>query len=150
MKFVLASFALTLIACTHKQPTPIANAASAPAAPATTTTTTTTATAATTDAGATADAAASDASSGKATVFDRILAKAKDQSATPDALKATVEAAANAKVKSARRTAVHWLLFQFEPTASGRTADDQQKLIDALKATGVFEAVEGDRLMKVQ
>jgi hypothetical protein len=83
-----------------------------------------------------------------ASVFDRILAKPNDANATPESLIPIVEQATGAKVARARRTAVHWMLFQLAP--ANRTADDQAKAIDAIKATGAFSAVEGDRVMKAQ
>jgi hypothetical protein len=83
-----------------------------------------------------------------ATIFDRILAKPNDANATPDSLIPVVEKATGAKVAKARRTAAHWVLFQLAP--ANRTADDQAKAIEAIKATGAFSAVEGDRVMKVQ
>ena len=106
------------------------------------------------DAGAAAVASDSAASerepAGKATAFDRVLAKPKDAHADPDALKALVEKKLGVRVLRARKSAGKWVLFEVAPAPGGRDAAAQKKLVDALKEMDAFETVEGDRLMKIK
>jgi hypothetical protein len=87
---------------------------------------------------------------GKATAFDRILAKPKAMPKDFGVITSSVEKKTGHKVALVRRTAGTWLLFQFAPTPNGRDQGDQQKLVDVLKGMDELESVEGDRLMKIK
>jgi hypothetical protein len=82
--------------------------------------------------------------------FDRVLAKPRDPGADAEALKALVEKKTGQKVALTRRTAGRWLLFQFAPKPGGRSAEDQQKIVAAMKEIDAFSSVEADRLMQVK
>lgn len=86
----------------------------------------------------------------KSSVFDRLLVKPKERGADPQQIKALVEEKTGLKVELARRTAGSWVMLQLVAVPGGRDEKDQQKAISALKALGVFEVVEGDRMMKVK
>lgn len=86
----------------------------------------------------------------KSSVFDRLLVKPKERGADPQQIKALVEEKTGLKVELARRTAGSWVMLQLVAVPGGRDEKDQQKAISALKALGIFEVVEGDRMMKVK
>ncbi len=86
----------------------------------------------------------------KATPFDRVLVKPKDAQQDADGVKRSAQQCTGAHVSMLRRSARTWWLLEFAPTAPPRTAIDQQRIIDALQASGAFLFVEGDRLMKVK
>lgn len=87
---------------------------------------------------------------GKGTPFDRILIKPKVQGGDADALKSAVEKKTGHKIALMRKTAGKWFLLQFAPTSKGRSADDQQQLVDVIKSMEEIASAEGDRLMKVK
>lgn len=86
---------------------------------------------------------------GKATAFDRVLAKPKAMPSEYGAIKALVEKETGHKIARVRKTAGTWLLLQFAPTPEGRDLNDQAKLVDVLKGMDEIASVEGDRLMQV-
>lgn len=86
----------------------------------------------------------------KGTVFDRVLAKPKDRGADPAQIKALIEQRTDLTVELTRRTAGRWVLIQLAPLAGGRTEAQQREAMRALERLGIFEVVEGDRLMKVK
>ena len=86
----------------------------------------------------------------KSTVFDRLLAKPKARDFDPQEIKALIEQRTGLKVELARRTAGRWVMIQLVAVPGGRNERDQQRAIAALKELGIFEIVEGDRLMKVK
>jgi hypothetical protein len=83
-------------------------------------------------------------------VHDRILARPKNQDFNVDELRKQVETKTGLKITQARKSAKTWIFFQFAATPKGRDANDQKELIKKLEATGLFDAVEGDRLMKIK
>ena len=87
---------------------------------------------------------------GHASVFDRVLARPADPATPKEELVRRVEEKTGARVSSTRKTAGRFYLFVFAPTAPARTRDGQDKLIDSMKATGLFAAVEGDRIMTIK
>jgi hypothetical protein len=87
---------------------------------------------------------------GSATIYDRILAKPKKPEVDVDALRAEVEKKTGLKVTQARKTARTWIMLQFAPAPGGRTASQQAELVAQLQKTGLFESVEGDRLMQIK
>lgn len=86
----------------------------------------------------------------KSSVFDRLLVKPKERGADPQQIKALVEEKTGLKVELARRTAGSWVMLQLVAVPGGRDEKDQQKAVSALKALGIFEVVEADRMMKVK
>lgn len=90
------------------------------------------------------------ASPATAGAFDKILAKPKDPRASPEELQAMVEKKTGEKVILVRRTAGKWFMFQFAPSAGGRSAEDQKRLVLAMKELDAFASVEADRLMQVK
>lgn len=90
------------------------------------------------------------ASPATAGAFDKILAKPKDPRANPEELQAMVEKKTGEKVVLVRRTAGKWFMFQFAPSAGGRSAEDQKRLVLAMKELDAFASVEADRLMQVK
>lgn len=102
------------------------------------------------DAGATHVGSPPDARPVKSTVFDRLLAKPKERGFDPAEIEALIERRTGLDVEVARRTAGSWVMIQLAAAPGGRDQRDQQRAIEALKQLGVFEVVEGDRLMKVK
>lgn len=93
--------------------------------------------------------ASSDAPRGTKSVFDRVLAKPKEPGASHDAIKKKIEDT-GLKVLSVKKSARTWVLIELAPTSPARTAAQQQEAIAALRGTGLFSAIEGDRLMQVK
>jgi hypothetical protein len=89
----------------------------------------------------------------KATAFDRILAKAKSEpgadTVKADTVKADIERVTGQSVVSVRRSARTWWLISFAPTSPPRDDAAQRQLVDTLKASGLFDKVEGDRMLKM-
>lgn len=83
-----------------------------------------------------------------ATAFDRVLVKPKDASMSANDVMERAARATGAPVTLARKSARTWFLVQFAPRDPPRDAAAQQKLIDALRGTGLFEKLEADRMMK--
>lgn len=110
------------------------------------------------DAGSPADAGSlaitstpsDDAPRAKSSVFDRVLAKPKDASASLDELKSKVEKATGAKVQSIKKSMRTWVLIEFAPASPARGDAEQRRILDKIEGTGLFSKVEGDRMMKVK
>lgn len=86
----------------------------------------------------------------KAGVYDKILVKPKDPGLSADAVKALVEERTGQQVSLVRRTAGKWYLLQLAPKAGGRSAEEQKKVVAALRQVDAFKSVEADRLMQVK
>lgn len=86
----------------------------------------------------------------KAGVYDKILVKPKDPALSADAVKALVEEKTGQQVSLVRRTAGKWYLLQLAPKAGGRSAEEQKKVVAALRQVDAFKSVEADRLMQVK
>jgi hypothetical protein len=84
------------------------------------------------------------------TIFNRYLVKPKGQALPDGELKRLVEEATGAKVQTMRRTAVGYWLVQLEAATPPRTAEDQQKIIEQLQASGAFAVVERDQIMQIK
>ena len=84
------------------------------------------------------------------TIFNRILAKANDNTLNPGQVQALAEGATKATVLRVRRTAATFWLIEFAPTSPPRKAADQAALIAALKKVGSFKIVEGDQVMTIK
>lgn len=84
------------------------------------------------------------------TVWNRILAKAHARDLSPVDVQDMVEKATGQKVEKVRKTAGTFWLIQFAPVTPVRKKEDQQKLIDVLKATKAFATVEGDQVMTLK
>jgi len=84
------------------------------------------------------------------TIFNRYLVKPTEGSMPEGEIRRVVEEVLGAKVTLLRRTAVRYWLVQLEPTTPPRQAAEQKKVLEQLKATGLFAVVEPDQIMTIK
>jgi hypothetical protein len=84
------------------------------------------------------------------TVWNRLIVKTRAKGMAPADVQELVEQATGQKVEKVRKTAGTFWLVQLAPVTPVRKKDDQQKLVDKLKASGAFATVEGDQVMTLK
>ena len=84
------------------------------------------------------------------TIFNRYLVKPTEPAMPEGEIRRVVEEVLGTKVTLLRRTAVRYWLVQLEPANPPRQAADQQKVLQQLKATGLFAVVEPDQIMTIK
>ncbi len=88
---------------------------------------------------------------GPSKIHDRLLGKVKDKGAFDEAAMASrIEKATGADVAKVKLGPGSYAVINFAPTTPPRDAAAQKKLVEKLQASGLFDAVEGDKVMMLK